>query len=100
MEAFNIAFDDAYGEPPPSKDTLQHLDAAYVARAEKDVALQLSNAGVRLAAVLNNALGRQVPPRPPGAVLPAIDPGRHNVFCRKIRTAPQQLKQPRCSCRT
>jgi hypothetical protein len=31
-----------------------------VARAEKDVALQLSRAGVRLAAVLNKALGRQV----------------------------------------
>jgi hypothetical protein len=63
-EAFNIAFDDAYGEPPLSKDTLQHLDAAYVARAEKDVALQLSKAGVRLAAVLNKALGRQVADEP------------------------------------
>jgi hypothetical protein len=60
MEAFNIAYDDAYGQPPLSKDALQHLDAAYVARAEKDVALQLSRAGVRLAAVLNKALGRQV----------------------------------------
>jgi len=60
MEAFNIAFDDVYGEPPLSKGTLQHLDAAYVARAEKDVALQLSKAGVRLAAVLNKTLGRQV----------------------------------------
>ena len=43
-----------------SKDTLQRLDSAYVAQAEKDVALQLSKAGVRLAAVLNKALGRQV----------------------------------------
>jgi hypothetical protein len=60
MEAFNIAFADVYGEPPLSKATLQHLDAAYVARGEKDVALQLSRAGVRLAAVLNKALGRQV----------------------------------------
>jgi hypothetical protein len=60
MEAFNIAYDDVYGEPPLSKDMLQHLDAAYAARAEKDVALQLSRAGVRLAAVLNKALGRQV----------------------------------------
>jgi hypothetical protein len=59
-EAFNIAFDDVYGQPPLSKDTLQHLDAAYVARAEKDVALQLSRAGVRLAAVLNKALGKQL----------------------------------------
>jgi hypothetical protein len=37
----------------------EHLDAASVARAEKDGALQLSR-GVRLAAVLNKALGRQV----------------------------------------
>ncbi len=64
MEAFNIAFDDAYGEPPLSKNSLQHLDAAYVARAEKDVALQLSRAGVRLAAVLNKALGKQVAGEP------------------------------------
>jgi hypothetical protein len=33
---------------------------AYVTHAEKDVALQLSRAGVRLAAVLNKALGKQV----------------------------------------
>ena len=59
MEAFNIAFTDAYGDPPLSKDTLQHLDAAYVKRAEADVALQLSRAGVRLALVLNRALGGQ-----------------------------------------
>jgi hypothetical protein len=55
-----IAFDDAYGQPPLSKDTLQHLDAAYVARAEKDVALQLSRAGVRLAVCSIKALGQQV----------------------------------------
>jgi S1/P1 Nuclease len=60
IEAFNIAFTDVYGEPPLSKGTLQHLDTAYVTRAEKDVALQLSKAGLRLAAVLNKALGRQV----------------------------------------
>jgi hypothetical protein len=60
MDAFNIAFDDVYGQPPLSKDMLQHLDAAYVERAKKDVALQLSRAGVRLAAVLNKALGKQV----------------------------------------
>jgi hypothetical protein len=64
MEAFNIAYDDVYGEPPLSKDTLQHLDQAYVARAEKDVALQLSRAGVRLAAVLNKALSRQTADAP------------------------------------
>jgi hypothetical protein len=60
MEAFNIAFDDAYGEPPLSKEAPQLLDAAYVARAEKDVSLQLSRAGLRLATVLNKALSRQV----------------------------------------
>ncbi len=58
VEAFSIAQADVYGEPPLSKDTLQHLDAAYVGRAEKDVTLQLSRAGVRLAAVLNRALDR------------------------------------------
>jgi hypothetical protein len=42
MEAFDIAFADVYGQLLLSKDTLQHLDAAYVARTEKDVALQLS----------------------------------------------------------
>jgi hypothetical protein len=39
-------------------------DSAYVARAERDVALQLSHAGLRLAAVLNKALGRQVAEQP------------------------------------
>jgi hypothetical protein len=58
MEAFNIAFDDVYGQPPLSGNA--HLDEAYVARAEKDVALQLSRAGVRLAAVLNRALGKEM----------------------------------------
>jgi hypothetical protein len=63
MEAFNIAYDDVYGQPPLSGAV--HLDAAYVARAEKDVALQLSRAGVRLAVVLNKALGKQVAGEPP-----------------------------------
>jgi len=57
MEAFMLSKSDAYGTPPLSKDMPQHLDAAYVAQAEKDVAQQLSKAGVRLAAVLNKALG-------------------------------------------
>jgi hypothetical protein len=60
LESFSIAQVDVYGDPPLSKDTLQRLDAAYVDRAKKDVALQLSRAGVRLAAVLNKALGKQV----------------------------------------
>ena len=64
IEAFDVSFSDVYGDPPLSKDTLQHLDSAYVAQAEKDVALQLSKAGVRLAAVLNKALGRQVAHEP------------------------------------
>ncbi len=59
IEAFNIAFDDVYGQPPLSKDALQHLDASYAARAEKDVALQSRKAGIRLAAVLNRLLGKQ-----------------------------------------
>jgi hypothetical protein len=57
MEAFMLSVSDACGTPALSKATPQHLDAAYVARAEKDVAQQLSKAGVRLASVLNKALG-------------------------------------------
>jgi hypothetical protein len=55
MEAFMIAKQDAYGDPPLSKSKRQHLDDAYVAQAEKDVALQLSKSGVRLASLLNAA---------------------------------------------
>jgi hypothetical protein len=62
VESFSIAQADVYGEPPLSGTV--HLDAAYVARAEKDVALQLSRAGVRLAAVLNRALDRQTAAAP------------------------------------
>jgi hypothetical protein len=57
MEAFELSKLDAYTDPPLSKDTVQHLDADYAAQAEEDVGLQLSRAGVRLAAVLNKALG-------------------------------------------
>jgi hypothetical protein len=60
FEAFDIAYSDGYGEPPLSRDAPQSLDAAYVERAKRDVALQLSRAGVRLAAVLNRAFGGQV----------------------------------------
>jgi hypothetical protein len=42
VEAYMISKNDVYGSPPLSKATPQHLDAAYVARAEKDVAQQLS----------------------------------------------------------
>jgi hypothetical protein len=37
MEAFDVSFSDVCGDPPLSKDALQHLDSAYVAQAEKDV---------------------------------------------------------------
>jgi hypothetical protein len=63
-EAFALSKQDAYGTPPLAKtaphQAPHHLDAAYVAQAEKDVGLQLSKAGVRLASVLNNALGSRV----------------------------------------
>jgi hypothetical protein len=56
MEAFKLSKADVYGDPPLTKNDVQHLDAAYVDRAAKDVALQLSRAGVRLTAILNKAL--------------------------------------------
>jgi S1/P1 Nuclease len=65
MEAFKVSQRDTYGRPPLSKGgkNPHHLDAAYVAQAEKDVAMQLSRAGVRLAYVLNEALGGSSPGR-------------------------------------
>jgi hypothetical protein len=59
MEAFMFAKSDAYGNPPLSKSEPQRLDANYATQAEKDIAEQLSKAGVRLASVLNKALGSQ-----------------------------------------
>jgi hypothetical protein len=55
-EAFDIAASDVYGNPPLSASEPQHLDADYVSKAEKDVRLQLSRAGVRLAFLLNQSL--------------------------------------------
>jgi S1/P1 Nuclease len=55
-EAFAMAQEDVYGDPPLSTGRAQHVDAAYVDQAKTDVALQLSRAGVRLAHVLNEAL--------------------------------------------
>jgi hypothetical protein len=55
-EAFAMAQEDAYGDPPLSTGGAQHVDAAYVDQAKTDVALQLSRAGARLAHVLNEAL--------------------------------------------
>jgi len=57
MEAFEIGKADAYGNPPLSADSTQHLSGTYVHKAEADVRLQLSRAGIRLAHVLNTALG-------------------------------------------
>jgi hypothetical protein len=57
MEAFAIARSDAYGLlPPPGDEGAYALPPAYAEQAGRDVALQLSRAGVRLAMVLNHAL--------------------------------------------
>lgn len=45
--------------PPLSKATPQHIDAAYVTKAEQDVRLQLKRAGIRLAFLLNDKLDMQ-----------------------------------------
>ncbi len=58
MESFAVARKDAYGLlPEPSTRGGYVLDAGYVDAAVTDVRLQLSRAGVRLALVLNKALG-------------------------------------------
>jgi hypothetical protein len=57
MEAFMLSKNDAYGNPPLSKDSPQQLDSAYVTKAEQDIRLQLKRAGVRLAFLLNQKLG-------------------------------------------
>jgi hypothetical protein len=57
MEAFALARRDAYGLLPRPDDQGRYaLPLAYTEQAVKDVALQLSRAGVRLAFVLNQAL--------------------------------------------
>ena len=58
-ESFQVAKDDAYGQlPEPSARGTFRLSDEYVTTATDDVAQQLSKAGVRLAFVLNKALGR------------------------------------------
>jgi hypothetical protein len=58
METFALAHKDAYGLlPGPSANSVYLLDTSYVDAAVKDVQMQLARAGVRLAAVLNKALG-------------------------------------------
>lgn len=58
-EAFDVAVSDVYGNPPLSRDGVQHLDSAYVQKVENDVKLQLGRAGIRLAFLLNQALGTE-----------------------------------------
>ena len=58
LEAFAVAKDDAYGHlPRPNARGRFQLSDDYVTMATQDVAMQLSKAGVRLAFVLNRALG-------------------------------------------
>lgn len=58
MESFAIARKDAYGRlPGPSASGVYVLDARYTEAAIRDVRLQLSCAGVRLAVVLDKTLG-------------------------------------------
>jgi S1/P1 Nuclease len=58
-ESFQIAKDDAYGQlPEPNSHGSVRLTDDYVTMATQDVSLQLSKAGVRLALILNRALGK------------------------------------------
>jgi hypothetical protein len=58
QESFQIAKDDAYGQlPEPNSHGSFRLTDDYVTMATQDVSLQLSKAGVRLALILNRALG-------------------------------------------
>jgi len=58
MESFTVARKDAYGLlPEPSTRGVYVLDDRYVDAAVRDVRVQLSRAGVRLALVLNKAIG-------------------------------------------
>ena len=55
MESFAAARDFAYGRLPPPQQGVRPLTTAYVHDAKKVVAQQLQKAGLRLAAVLNQA---------------------------------------------
>lgn len=58
METFGVARHDAYGKlPNPSASGVYALDRRYVDVATQDVRLQRGRAGIRLAVVLNQALG-------------------------------------------
>lgn len=59
MESFNLAKDDTYGRlPAPGARGRYRLTDTYVAMADQDAAMQLSKAGVRLAVMLNRAIGQ------------------------------------------
>ena len=54
MESFAVARDHAYGMLPVSgADSVYALPEGYLDTVRRDVAVQLSKAGVRLAIVLN-----------------------------------------------
>jgi len=57
MESFAVARKDAYGLLPEPTTSVYVLDAGYIEAAIRDVRLQLSRAGVRLAVVFNKAVG-------------------------------------------
>ncbi len=58
MESFRISRDEVYAPlPKPGEDGNYRLDEAYVARATGVVRTQLARSAVRLAFILNNALG-------------------------------------------
>jgi len=57
MESFRVARDDAYGRlPQPNARGTMRLSETYILMAKRDVAIQLSKAGVRLALLLNEVL--------------------------------------------
>jgi hypothetical protein len=58
QESFQIAKDDAYGQlPQPNTKGTYRLTDDYVSMGTQDVATQLTKGGVRLAFILNQALG-------------------------------------------
>ncbi|AMO92964.1 S1/P1 Nuclease family protein [Collimonas fungivorans] len=70
LEAFDIARTDVYGKlPTPDSSGKYKLPATYVSNAGSVVATQLSRAGVRLAKVLNDALGGSASATSASAVL-------------------------------
>jgi hypothetical protein len=64
MDTFAVARDHAYRLlPAPGAEGVYTLTPAYVETATHDAALQLSKAGIRLAMMLNSALGAGQPDR-------------------------------------